>query len=285
MKDVAEKSTFTLSDPDLTAVHTSESARPAPQLEPDGGSDDESGGEPDARVQELTTALAARDRFIALIGHELRNSLAPMVLLAEQFGMLAEGSQPPGKLLARVAMLTNNLNKVMATIGRIVEVADLRRGTLQLAPTSTDLVSVVGDVCGELAREAAAGGSELIVDAGDAGDAGEPVIGWWDRVRVKQIVSNLAINAIRYGGGGRVEISVAAGEGDGQIVVRDHGPGIDAALLPHLFEFEHTIRRRPGSFGLGLWIVQTLCTAMGGTVTVENCSDGGARFCVVLPRG
>jgi signal transduction histidine kinase len=266
MKDVAEKSTFTMSDADLAAAQTCESAHAVPPLE-------------DGEIHELTTALAARDRFIALIGHELRNSLAPMVLLAEQFGALAEGSQPPGKLLSRVAMLTNNLNKLMATIGRIVEVADLRRGKLQLAPTTADLVDVVGDVCRELAREAAAGGSELVIDAS------APVIGQWDRARVKQIVSNLTINAIRYGGGGRVEISVGAGPGGSELVVRDHGSGIDAAMLPHLFEFDHTTRRRPGGLGLGLWIVQTLCTAMGGTVTVENCSDGGARFCVVLPRG
>ncbi len=265
MKDVAERSKPALNDADL-AVRPCESAHAVPPLD-------------DGEIHELAAALAGRDRFIALIGHELRNSLAPMVLLAEQFGTLAEGSQPPGKLLARVAMLTNNLNKLMGTIGRIVEVADLRRGKLQLAPTTADLVDVVGEVCRELAREAAAGGSELVIDAS------APVIGRWDRARVKQIVSNLAINAIRYGGGSRVEISVGAGPDGSELVVRDHGPGIEAALLPHLFEFDHTTRRRSGGLGLGLWIVQTLCTAMGATVTVENCSDGGARFCVVLPRG
>jgi signal transduction histidine kinase len=202
------------------------------------------------------------------------------VLLAEQFGTLAEGSQPPGKLLARVAMLTNNLNKLVATVGRIVEVADLRRGKLQLAPSAADLVGVVGEVCRELGREAAIGGAEFVVDAS------APVIGLWDRARVKQIVSSLMINAIRYGGGGRIEISVGAKAADGELVIRDHGPGIDAASLPHLFDFfEHTGCKRPGGLGLGLWVVKTLCTAMGGAVTVENCSDGGARFYVVLPRG
>jgi signal transduction histidine kinase len=279
MKDVAERSTFAPSDPDPSAGHTCESVRPAPRTGPDDKADDEASDEPGHRIHELTSALAARDRFIALIGHELRNSLAPMVLLAEQFGTLAEGSQPMGKLLARVGMLTNNLNRLVATVGRIVEVADLRRGKLQLAPTTADLVDVVSEVCRELEREAAAGGSELVVDAS------APVIGRWDRGRIKQIVSNLVDNAIRYGGGGRVEIFVGAGAGDCELVVRDHGPGIDAALLPHVFEFDHTSCRRPGGLGLGLWIVQTLCTAMAGTVTVENCSDGGARFCVVLPRG
>ena len=93
-------------------------------------------------------------------------------------------------------------------------------------------------------------------------------------------------NAIRYGGGSRVEIAVRNGDGDAELVVRDRGPGIDAAVMPHLFGFfENPARQRPGGLGLGLWIVQTLCVAMGGVVSVENCSDGGARFCVVLPRG
>jgi signal transduction histidine kinase len=234
----------------------------------------------DPQVQELSLALAARDRFLSMIGHELRNSLAPMVLLAEQFGTLAEGSQPPGKVLARVGMLTNNLNKLMATIGRIVEIADMRRGKVQLAPSTADLATVVRDVCGELGREAAAAGCSLIIDAS------APVVGRWDRARVKQIAANLVENAIRYGGGGRVEIAVRNGDGDAELVVRDHGPGIEPALLPHLFGFfENASRPRPGGLGLGLWVVHTLCAAMGGAVSVENCGDGGARFCVVLPHG
>lgn len=230
--------------------------------------------------QELMTALAARDRFIAIVGHELRNSLAPMSLLAEQFGTLAEGSQPPGKLLARVAMLTNNLNKLILTVGRIVEVADLRRGKVQLAPTSADLVDVVAEVCREAERDAAAVGSVISIDSSGA------VVGRWDRVRLKQIVSNLVGNAIRHGAGSRVELLVRGGATTAELTVRDHGPGIDAAALPRLFDcFDHAPTRRPGSLGLGLWLVKTLCHAMGGLVSAENSMDGGARFFVALPRG
>lgn len=281
MTDVAEKSNPALSDVGLLAVQRRESiAAKAPSADAADAVDPEDPLVEDPLIQELTVALAARDRFLSLIGHELRNSLAPMMLLAEQFGTLAEGSQPPGKVLARVGMLTNNLNKLMATIGRIVEVADLRRGKVPLAPSTANLVDVVREVCGELVREAAAAGCDLVIEA----DA--PVVGRWDRARIKQIAANLVVNALRYGGGGRVEIAVRSGDGKAELVVRDHGPGIDPVLLPHLFGFfENNSRPRPGGLGLGLWVVQTLCTAMGGAVTVENCCDGGARFCVVLPRG
>jgi two-component system OmpR family sensor kinase len=265
MTDVAEKSE-TAAHPELGAPQVSKSM-----------TEDDLPGQ---QLGEMVAALAARDRFIAVVGHELRNSLAPMSLLAEQFSALAEGSQPPGKVLARVAMLTNNLNKLIATVGRIVDVTDLRRGKVQLTPSSADLVDVVGEVLREAERDAAAVGSALTIDSRG------PVVGRWDRARLQQIVANLVGNAIRHGAGSRVELVVRGGPNTGELTIRDHGPGIDADALPRLFDcFDQAPVRRPGSLGLGLWLVKTLCHAMGGTVAAENCIDGGARFCVVLPRG
>jgi signal transduction histidine kinase len=231
------------------------------------------------QIQELTTALAARDRFIALVGHELRNSVAPMLLLAEQFAALVEDPGIRPVVASRSAMLTRNINKFVTTIERVAEVADLRRGKLQLELSEVDLVAVVQEVCREGQREAAAGGVAFVIEAE------RPVTGSWDRARIKQIVANLVSNAVRYGGGGQVEIVVREVAGGGELVVRDHGPGIDPAMLPRLFDaFDHERTGRGGGFGIGLWVVKTLCTAMHGSVTVENGSSGGARFCVVLPR-
>jgi signal transduction histidine kinase len=240
--------------------------------------------DPRQRVLELTHAVASRDHFIAVVGHELRNSLAPMSLIAEQFATLAEGSQPPGRLLSRVAMLTGNLNKLIATVGRIVDVADLRRGKLLLDAAATDLVEVAREVCHEAQREAAAGGAELVVISDG------PVVGRWDPARVKQIVAIGLSNALRHGGSGRIELAVHARSADGELVgelvIEDEGPGIDPAKLSHVFEFaEPGDTRRTGGLGIGLWTVKTLCAAMTGTVTVENRSPSGVRFCVTLPRG
>jgi len=243
-------------------------------------------GEPvsmvDARqqVHELKAALAARDSFIGLLGHELRNAVAPMLLLAEQFAALADEPSAPPLVVSRVAMLIRNLNRLVATVDRIAEVADLRRGKLRLDPSAVDLVEVAEEVCHEAQREATAGGAVLVIEATGA------VTGQWDRTRIKQIIASLVSNAIRYGGGGRVEIGLRGEGGAGEIVVRDHGPGIDLAALPRLFDrFDHERSGRGGGFGIGLWLVKTLCTAMQGTVTATNDSSGGAVFCVALPRG
>jgi signal transduction histidine kinase len=237
-------------------------------------------GEAQGRIDELTAQLAARDSFLGLVGHELRNAVAPMLLLAEQFAMLADDPKAPPMIASRVAMLIRNLNKFVATVDRVAEVSDLRRGRLLLDLTTVDLVEVAAEVCRDAGREAAAGSAELVIDASG------PLTGRWDRARLRQIIANLVSNAIRYGGGGRIELAITERGPDAELVIRDHGPGLEPSALPHLFErFDHDRNRRGGGFGIGLWLVKTLCTAMRGSVTAHNDTSGGAFFCVVLPRG
>jgi signal transduction histidine kinase len=103
---------------------------------------------------------------------------------------------------------------------------------------------------------------------------------------VTQIVTNLLTNAIRYTGGGTVEISVRERDNDAELVVRDHGPGIPPDQIDGLFDrFDHPRSRTSGGFGVGLFVVKAMCTAMHGRVSVHNALDGGACFSVLLPRG
>src|SRR5262245_37826222 len=117
---------------------------------------------PDVRPQvaELTNALAVRDHFIAFVGHELRNALAPALLLVDQFAALASDPRASPAVASRAAMLTRNLRRFVATINWVTEVTDLARGKLRLEPTSLDLVEIVGEVCCSLGVEATARGAE-----------------------------------------------------------------------------------------------------------------------------
>jgi len=228
------------------------------------------------RVYALADALAARDNFITAISHELRNTVAPLILLAEQFEQLAAPDSP---LTSKLVMLTRNLRKFVATVDRVTEVAQLREGNFTLDLAMVDLTAVVADTTLHLKQLAVAGGVELIVHAPG------PVFGRWDRVRLAQIVSNLVTNAIRYGIGDEVEIAVSERSSEVELSVRDHGPGIAPDELPGIFDrFDHRRSRSAGGFGVGLFIVKTLAVAMGGRATAANALQGGARFSVVLPR-
>src|SRR5690606_29986557 len=106
--------------------------------------------------------------------------------------------------------------------------------------------------------------------------------------RFKQIVSNLLANAIKYGPGRPIEVSLAAdADADAvELTVRDHGIGISAGDQARLFQrFERAVSRRHyGGFGLGLWTTRHLAEAMGGSVRLTSAPEAGSTFVVRLPR-
>ena len=113
-------------------------------------------------------------------------------------------------------------------------------------------------------------------------DAAPAVVVEADPARVRQIVDNLVANALRYAPASSV-ITVAASVNSGaHLVVSDQGPGLPAELLPHVFDRFQKSDESRGS-GLGLAIVSELAQAHGGTVAVENRTEGGARFTVTFP--
>jgi signal transduction histidine kinase len=113
-----------------------------------------------------------------------------------------------------------------------------------------------------------------------------PVIGTWDRVRIEQICRNLLSNAIRYGAGRPIDIRLGSDDFFAVLEIRDHGVGIEKRHQQRIFDrFERgAIASRGGGFGVGLWVVKSVCLALGGTVSVESDVAKGAKFTVVLPR-
>lgn len=236
---------------------------------------------PDARGQlaELGAALTARDHVMAFVGHELRNALSPLQLLVDQFAGLAGDPRAWPGLATRAELVTRNLRSVIVAISWVTEIADLCRGAVRFDRSTCDLAEIARDVCRELGDDAAAHGAELVVEAA------RPVAGWWDRARLKQVVGHLVSNAIHHAGG-CVEIRITDRGGDAEVAVRDHGPGLEPSALAQLCDpFDPDRRRRPGGPGVGLWVVKTLTAMMRGSVAIQRCVDGGACFCVVVPRG
>jgi len=112
------------------------------------------------------------------------------------------------------------------------------------------------------------------------------VIGWWDRLRLDQICRNLVSNAIRFGAGRPIHVTVEADDGDATLTVRDSGVGIPPHKQEVIFErFERGPENsRSGGFGIGLWVVRNVCAAMGGSVNVTSAVGVGSTFAVSLPR-
>jgi signal transduction histidine kinase len=113
---------------------------------------------------------------------------------------------------------------------------------------------------------------------------GDPT-GSWDRLRVEQICRNLLSNAIRFGAGGPIEVVVDGDADFATLEVCDHGIGIAPEQQARIFErFERGAGPRSGGFGIGLWLVRNITSAMGGRITVVSEPGAGACFTVMLPR-
>jgi signal transduction histidine kinase len=112
-----------------------------------------------------------------------------------------------------------------------------------------------------------------------------PVVGRWDAQRLDQVVATLVSNAIRYGEGKPIRVTVERGEGTARLTVRDQGVGIAPAMLPTLFSrFERAgAPRSYGGLGLGLYVASHIVRAHGGTVRVESQLGRGSTFVVELP--
>jgi signal transduction histidine kinase len=238
-----------------------------------------------ARLRELQGAVAARDEFIATVAHELRNPVSPLIfqlrLAIEKTERMAFAGDPiPADWVhSQLRRLEQHLHRLLETLDRLLDVSRLSTGRIDLQLETVDLAETVRDVIGTFDAELAVARCTLtFTERGEA-------VGSWDRVRLEQICRNLVSNAIRFGAGRPIEVSVSADEDFATLQVRDHGVGIAPAQHARIFErFERGLEQRSGGFGIGLWVVRNVCVAMGGTVAVESEPGEGACFTVMLPR-
>ncbi len=169
--------------------------------------------------------------------------------------------------------------------GRRAAACDLRTvalseaGSLRLHPEPTDPDLLVGDVMRSFAPAAEAAGVLMVADV----ESDLPIVEV-DPVRMREVLANLVANALRHTpAGGTVTIGGAAEQGQVAFTVRDSGPGIDRALLPHVFDRFVKGDESHGS-GLGLAIARGLVEAHGGAISAESPAGGGTVFRVVIPR-
>jgi signal transduction histidine kinase len=225
-------------------------------------------------------AVRIRDEFVAVAGHELKTPLAAMLLQIQVLRRTVR-SASPASLEARVDAVVRSGARLERLVEQVLDVSRITAGRLRLERTPCDLAELARGVADRYADASAQAHCEVSV----RGD--EHVEGVWDRLRIEAVIGNLLSNALKFGRGMPVEITVTTDDGQAVVRVTDHGIGIDPADRSRLFRrFERALAARDyGGFGLGLWICRTVVEASGGTIDVESELEHGSTFTVRLPSG
>ena len=224
-------------------------------------------------------AGSAKDEFLAMLGHELRNPLSP-ILTALQLMKLRGG----GELERERALIERQAHHLLRLVDDLLDISRITQGKLRLERRSVELAEVVAQAIESVSPLIAQRAHRLVVDVPHEGllvDA--------DPARLAQVVANLLMNAAKYTPSeGRIEVRAEVEAGEAVIAVRDNGIGIAPELLPAVFDlFVQGPRgrdRSEGGLGLGLAIVQNLVRLHGGTVVAKSDGVGrGAEMTVRLP--
>jgi signal transduction histidine kinase/CheY-like chemotaxis protein len=222
-----------------------------------------------------------KTEFLGMLSHELRNPLAPI----RNALFLLDRSRPGTAQAARardvIGRQTEHLSRL---VDDLLDLTRISSGKIQLRRERLDVGELVRRTADDHRATLSATGVTVEVSGGE-----EPLPVDADATRVAQIVGNLLANAAKFtDGGGRVELTVARQDGHAVITVRDHGVGIDPALLPHVFEpfvqADEGLHRTRGGLGLGLFLVKSLAELHGGSVVARSLGAGwGAELEVRLP--
>jgi PAS domain S-box-containing protein len=230
--------------------------------------------------REAHEAVRARDTFLSIASHELKTPLSSLTLLVSSLarGVREGRTLPEGRLAARLTRIEDQADRLTDLINQLLDVSRLAAGRFALAPATMDLGEVAREVATRFAEEAARAGATISVE-----EPG-PLVGVWDRSRIDQIITNLLANALKYGGGTPVTVSLSPVPDGVRISVRDQGPGIAVEDQARIFEqYERAASANLGGLGLGLWIVRHVAQAHGGRVSLSSGPGAGAAFHVWLP--
>jgi signal transduction histidine kinase len=233
--------------------------------------------------EELQRSLRMRDDFMSLVAHELRTPLNTLFLETQMRSLqLKRGNLPafnPEQMGNMIKRDERQIKAMIRLIDDMLDVSRMKSGTLSIRPGKVELMGLLERVVNDLSLQASAAGSTLQLSAHG------PVEGFWDEFRIEQVIVNLLTNALRYGGGGQVELSVHEIGCNVRIDVRDHGKGIAPDFIDRIFEpYERGAKSgEPKGLGLGLYISRQLATSHGGELTVQSAPGQGATFSLLLP--
>jgi signal transduction histidine kinase len=235
-------------------------------------------------LEDRRLAIAARDQFLAVAAHELRTPLTTLSLLVDHLIMAlgAAGSSEAPEIAVRAQQLPRlkrQINRLDALVTEMLDVSRITGGGLDLVSGPVDLGMLVREVVDRFEPELHRQNVELALAVD--GD----VRGHWDGARIDQVITNLVSNALKYGAGKPIEVSVRTETSRAIVVIRDHGLGIPPEEQSKIFgPFARAVAaKHHAGLGLGLWIAQKIVHASGGRIVLVSQPGRGSTFTVELP--
>ena len=232
--------------------------------------------------EEAEASNRAKDEFLAMLGHELRN---PLDVIGTAVRVLDSQNAAPDPEATRRArgVIARQVHQLGRLVDDLLDVGRVTTGKIRLARVPVDLADTVERCIAGLMPEGAAPQHRITVRA-------EPAWVEADQARVEQIVMNLLSNAMKYTApGGAIEITVAGDGRTARLSVRDTGVGMSPYMLERVFDLffqgERTLERAEGGLGIGLTLVRRLAELHGGRVAAESPGQGrGSTVTVELPQ-
>ncbi len=222
-----------------------------------------------------------KDEFLAMLGHELRNLLAPIRHVAE---LLRRATPDDITVNWSRRLVERQLKQMTRIVDDLLDVSRLTKGKIRLQPDVIEIGEVVACTVETLALRAEQRRQILRVEIPET-----PLAVFGDEVRLAQVVANLLDNAMKYTGvEGTIGLTVEPADREVLIRVSDNGIGIAPDVLPRIFDLfaqsEASLERSAGGLGIGLTLVRRLVEMHGGRVTATSPGLGrGAEFVVALP--
>lgn len=233
----------------------------------------------------LLHALSVRDEFMAIASHELKTPLTSLKLQSQIFQRSLQRHHDlnftPEKIHDLLDKNTRHIDRLTRLVDDMLDLSRIRTGKFSMRKERCELKTMLLDIIGRT-RES----FELSGSGQPTIDHLEPVYGDWDPLRIDQVLTNIITNAILYGKGRPISISLKNYQESVRLSVKDQGLGIPKSDHKKIFErYERgLLAREVSGLGIGLYISREIVEAHGGTIWVESEINQGSTFHVDLPR-
>jgi PAS domain S-box-containing protein len=233
--------------------------------------------------RESKNSIQAREDFISIASHELRTPLTSLKMRIDLLSMMIEKANFPPEVMEKIAPVVSeirpDIQKFSKLIETLLDISKLDEKHISLSPSTCNLSKIIKDEISRLQDEFESSQTPLMAEVSDN------VIGFCDQVRIEQVISNLLLNALKFGNRRPVQLRAHARDNVLTIEVKDKGIGISEKDQERIFKpFERAVSEKHfGGLGLGLYITKQIVAGHRGSIDVQSSQGDGTTFIVKLP--